>query len=239
MIKLSSRIKTAAILAVMAFHTISILPNQVAAQVKRYPGAKSNKQRVIAAREKTNIGNFYYANYSVDDEAIKIYKQVITQYADTPSAEEAQYYLGKYYQQKFYIYSEKWGKGSTGDLDEAEDAFQHYIKLYSSRGSRRWLSDSLWNLALVRLQQNKRGEAIDKLREMLVYAKRDQKVCVRQIVWTSNSKDLIDYEFDAAQLAQFAKSLAENNLGFGQIVEELKKWCRGQMGNNVPKNCEK
>lgn len=172
-----------------------------------------------------SLGIFYYNNDDITDKAAEQFRNLKTTYPNSPKAANAQYYLGSYYQRKFYIQRERSKTTDWGALGMAEKEYFLYIDKYSSGGASEWLSDSHFNLALVFLQENQQDWARDILNRMSRAANQDRKVYIYQIVWSSDPADVLDYSFDAGDLARYTASLVNNGQNFEQNVASLKRWC--------------
>lgn len=210
---------------------IGSISSPAAARQSQRQSTKSSS----AATQLLSRGLFYYNNN--DDNAARQFQQVIKQYPSSQEGEDAQYYLGSYYQRKYFVKR----KSKSPDprelrdiLINAEAAFQKYISRFTNNGSRKWLSDAEFNLSLVYLLEGDQKRALLQLDDMLDKSSRDQSVYIYQVDWPLSRKDVIDSNFDAKQLAQFTRSLPSVNAlsqsGVDQIIADIKKWCQSQKG---------
>ncbi|MCM3872594.1 MAG: tetratricopeptide repeat protein [Pyrinomonadaceae bacterium] len=186
------------------------------------------------------LADLYYKNNDISDKAAVQYRKVRDQFPKSKEAETAQYFLGSYYHRKFYIQREKKLKEDYGLLVEAQGQYEDYTGKYAWRSkSPDWLADAYFNLALVFLQRGDSKKAEEFLGKMYGAAPYDRTTHVYQVVWSPNTKDLIDASFDSKQLAEYANSLIYS-YAYGQqqalpqgppfeiIVEKIKLWCKGR-----------
>ena len=118
-------------------------------------------------------------------------------------------------------------------LEDGRDAYRAYTDRYYGGGTHQWLNESFFNLAMVHLQRNEPGEALNELSKMRKAVEIDPTVYIYQIVWSPQSQDVIDASLPAAQLADYAlKVVHENRKGkdfdFDRAVLMIQKWCQGQ-----------
>jgi len=185
------------------------------------------------------LADLYYKNNDISDKAAVQYRKVRDQFPTSKEAERAQYFLGSYYHRKFYIQREKKLKEDYGLLVEAQGQYEDYTTRYAWRSnSPDWLADAYFNLALIFLQRgdNKKGEEF--LGKMYGAAPYDRTTQIYQVIWSANSRDVIDSSFDSKQLAEYANSLIYsyaytqqlNPKGppFETIVDRIKIWCKGK-----------
>lgn len=181
----------------------------------------------------------YYKNNDISDRAAVEYRAVRDRFPKTPEAATAQYFLGSYYHRKFYIQKEKKLKEEYGLLVEAQGQYEDYASKYAWRSkSPDWLADAYFNLALVFLQRGENKRAEEFLGKMYGAAPYDRTTHVYQVIWSPNTKDIIDSSFDSKQLAEYANSLiysyaytqqkTQRGPPFESIVEKIKLWCKGR-----------
>jgi TolA-binding protein len=192
---------------------------------------KGGGQRRAAAgntpEEIFSLGFFYYNNSDIrDDNAAKQFQRVIKNYPKSEEAERAQFFLASYYQRKYYIRKERYGEPDPDALNAAENEYAKYIRDYPNGGPCQCLSDAYFHLALVHLQQGNHNAARHQLTRLSEEAGKDPAVYVYQVVWSSNSNDVIDSHFDAKSLAEHTSRIS--GLPFSDAVSLLKRWCRDQ-----------
>jgi tetratricopeptide (TPR) repeat protein len=187
------------------------------------------------------LADLYYKNNDITDKAAVQYRKVRDQFPAAKEAERAQYFLGSYYHRKFYIQREKKLNQDYGLLVEAQGQYEDYAGKYAWRSkSPDWLADAYFNLALVFLQRGESKKAEEFLGKMYGAAPYDRTTYVYQVIWSPNTKDIIDSSFDSKQLAEYANSLIYS-YAYGQtqvqrpsgptfetIVEKIKLWCKGR-----------
>lgn len=200
-------------------------PSSAAPQKKR--GKSSRPAAGASAAELFSLGFFYYNNSDVrDDNAAKQFGLVIKNHPKSEEAEKAQFFLASYYQRKYYIRKERYGDEDNDALEEAKDEYEKYIEVYPNGGPCQCLSDAYFHLALVHLQEGNKNAARHQLQRLFEEAGKDPAVYIYQVVWTSNSNDVIDSHFDAQKLAKYTTTISD--FPFSDAVNLLKKWCRDQ-----------
>jgi hypothetical protein len=90
-------------------------------------------------------------------------------------------------------------------------------------------ADAEFYLALVYLHQGKRDHAVGWLNRMMAEAvKADETVYIYKVVWSSNSRDIIDRKVNAAQLAKYARQVIDKGSDVNTVILEMKRWCQRQ-----------
>ena len=169
---------------------------------------------------------FYYNNDDITDKAATQFRAVIAKYPKSNEAETAQYYLGSYFQRKYYIEQAKYRKADAAALESARREYRAYTDKYYKSGTHQWLADAFFNLALVYLQKNDARNAGFELNKMSGAASLDGTVYIYQIVYSQSSDDVINGSFPAKALADYAISVANSKQSFIQQAAALKQWCR-------------
>jgi hypothetical protein len=212
---------------------LAVLPVSVAAQKRTARTSPTSDPKAILAK-----ADLYFKNNDITDRAAVEYRAVRDRFPKTREAATAQYYLGSYYHRKFYIQREKKLSEDYGLLVEAQGQYEDYVKRYAwQTNPPEWLADAYFNLALIFLQRgdNKRGEEF--MGKMYGAAPYDGNTHIYQVIWSPNSRDVIDSSFDSKQLAEYANSLIysqayaqrrEQGPPFDSIVEKIKRWCKGK-----------
>lgn len=210
---------------------LAMMPVLVAAQQRRT--VQTSDPKAILAR-----ADVYFKNNDITDRAAVEYRTVRDRFPRTKEAATAQYYLGSYYHRKFYIQKEKKLREDPGLLVEAQGQYEDYAQRYAWKTNPpEWLADAYFNLALIFLQRgdNKKGEEF--LGKMYGAAPYDRTPHVHQVIWSPNTRDVIDYSFDSKQLAEYSNSLiysyayaqqSPQSPPFDSIVEKIKRWCKGK-----------
>lgn len=199
---------------------ICALPLAAAAQ-RGQTGCVSAKQCLSAAL-------LLYNNDDITDNAARQFENVIKQYGKTPEAETAQYYLASYYQRKYYIQIDRVRYPDRELLWLAETHYHTYIKHYSNSGVKKWLTDAHFNLAILYLQRGEPDNAYSILSRMLIAAPYDGETYVYQIVWSRDSRDVIDANMNAQSLANYTRTLVYTKRPFDNGVMMLRRWCQSQ-----------
>ena len=195
-----------------------------------------NAQTDQRAQSKLDLALHYYNTDDLNKRAEDLLKQLlIKRYDGTPQSESAQYYLGAYYQRRFYLCREKRGDPDWSALKDGRDAYRAYTDRYYTAGTHQWLNESFFNLAMVHLQLNDPWNAVNELEKMKKAAEIDPGVYIYQIVWSSQSQDVIDSSLPAAKLADYAlkvvEEVANENKEYFNVdkaVLLIQKWCQGQ-----------
>lgn len=221
---------------VLLLGVISLLSVSVVAQ-RRTTVRRADPKAILA------VADLYYKNNDITDRAAVEYRRVRDQFRNSKESERAQYFLGSYYHRKFYIQREKKLKEDYGLLAEAERQYEEYAKNYAWKSkSPEWLADTYFNLALIFLQRGDNKKAEGFLGKMYGVARDDSTTHVYQVIWSPNTKDIIDSSFDSKQLAEYANSLIyayaygqqqqvqrQQGPPFETIVERIKRWCKGKL----------
>lgn len=180
------------------------------------------------------LGDFYYKNNDITDRAAVQYRKVRDSNPKSAEGATAQYFLGSYYHRKFYIQREKKLKEDFGLLVDAQGQYEDYANRFAFNSpSPEWLSDAYFNLALIFLQRGDTWKAEHFLGKMFGAATNDPRIYIYQVVWSPNSKDVVDSNLDARQLAQFTNSLIygarnaqkQKQPQFDHIIDRIRQWC--------------
>jgi len=187
------------------------------------------------------VADLYYKNNDISDKAAIQYRKVRDQFPTAKEAETAQYFLGSYFHRKFYIQREKKLKEDYGLLVEAQREYENYASKYAWKSKAPdWLADAYFNLALIFLQKGDNKKAEEFLGKMYGAAPYDRTTQIYQVIWSPNTRDIIDASFDSKQVAEYANSMIYSyaySQPYGQmlqgppfetIVEKIKLWCKGR-----------
>lgn len=197
-----------------------LLAGDALPQTRRSRGAAQPPKDALA------LANLYYTSNDVSDRAAAEYRRVRNKYKGTAEAATAQYFLASYYQRKFYIIKEKSGSGDAGALAQAAAEYDAYTRSYARANSSELLSDARFNLALVYMELGKLDPATKELGRLRDEdAAKDGSVYIRQVVWTSNQKDVIDGNFNARELAEVARIQLQQTRSAERTVRAVKEWC--------------
>ena len=173
-------------------------------------------------------GIAYYNNDDITDKAAVQFRQILRKYRDAAEAEEAQYYLASYYQRKFYIIKRNQGREDRGALLTAKTEYSNYTLKYFNKGSKKWLSDAFFNLALVYLELKDSKRAAWELNKMCDHAGRDPNVYIYEVVWSPDAGDVVDANHNSYALGDFTRSVLKDNAGYSvqDLVNIIKRWLR-------------
>jgi hypothetical protein len=207
---------------------VLLLPAGILAQSKKPQAAQMADN--TSPQGTLDLAMYYYNNDDLEDDAKELFKRLLTpRYKNTPQSETAQYYLAAYYQRRFYLCREKRGDPDWSALRDAVVQYRKYTDNYYGGEKHKWLNESFFNLAMVYLQLGEPWNAVNELSKMRKAAEIDPAVYIYQIVWSSQSQDVIDSDLPAAQLADYAKKVVqENGNNFDKAVLLIQKWCQGQ-----------
>ena len=197
-----------------------------ASSLAQSPAAQTDQ----TAQSKLDLALHYYNTDDLNKRAEELLKQLlIKRYDGTPQSESAQYYLAAYYQRRFYLCSKKQGDPDWSALKQGRDEYRTYTDKYYNGGTRQWLNESFFNLAMVYLQLGEPWNAVNELEKMKKAADIDPGVYIYQIVWSSQLQDVIDSSLPASKLADYAlRVIHENGKDFDRAVFLIQKWCQGQ-----------
>ena len=195
-------------------------PRQRAAQMTDTTSAESTLQLAL----------YYFNNDDFSGRSEELLKQLLTKrHYGTPESETAQFYLAAYYQRRFYLCREKRGDPDWSALKEAAVQYRKYTDNYYGGERHKWLNESFFNLAMVYLELKEPWNAVNELSKMRQAAGIDPDVYIYQIGWSSQAQDVIDLTLPAAQLADYAlRVVQENGKDFNRTVLLIQKWCQGQ-----------
>jgi hypothetical protein len=196
------------------------------AQTKAQPQQQSNTN---SPDQMLKLALFYYNNDDITDKAATQLRAVIAKYPGANEAETAQYYLGSYFQRKYYIEMAKYRKEDKAALEAAKREYRIYTDRYYKSGTHQWLADAFFNLALVFMQQGDDKNPGYELSKMSGAAALDSLVYIYQVAYSQSTDDVIDNSFQTRSLAEYASTVAGNSgQSFAQKVASIKQWCRSQ-----------
>jgi hypothetical protein len=221
------------VLTLLLLTCLAALPISVVAQTRRGRTTQGSDPKAILAK-----ADVYFKNNDITDRAAVEYRAVRDRFPGTSAAATAQYYLGSYYHRKFYIQRETKLREDPSVLVEAQGQYEDYVSRYAwQTNPPEWLADAYFNLALIFLQRGDSKRSEQFLGKMYGAAPYDRSTHVYQVIWSPNTRDIIDSSFDSKQLAEYANSLIysyayaqQRSPGrpFDSIVEKIKGWCKGK-----------
>ena len=185
-------------------------------------------QQSVAPAQLLAQGKFYQSANDFSDRAAEQYRLVINLYPASKEARSAQFYLGTYYQKKFFFlrYSQK--VDDQAALRESDAALSAYINKYGKEKIVPDLADAHHGLILTKLAEGDTQAARSLALQMQAIAGKDKDVYIYQVAWSPNREDVIDANFDSKSLAAFTLKLIDSKAGFDDLVAQTRAWCREQ-----------
>lgn len=169
-------------------------------------------------------GSRYQGADDTSDRAADLYRQLIREYPKSAQAESAQFFLGTYFEKKFFIIEQRSKSLDWDSLNKADEELYAYVGRYP-KGS--YLADAYHALAIVALRRGY-GDTASKLYEkMKGVAANDQRVYIFRFTWSPNSSDLIKGYCDTASLASASLEATRQQSSFDGVVRVLTDWARG------------
>ncbi|HKE57432.1 MAG TPA: hypothetical protein VKB46_12040 [Pyrinomonadaceae bacterium] len=182
--------------------------------------------RAQSAAQLLKEGTYYQGLDDITDRAADRYRQILAKYPKSVQAERATFYLGTYFDKKFYILEERNRVQDWSSFNQAEAALNTYVDNYSLKGSKAYLADSYHTLAVIALRRGRLDDAKEFLARMMKVAKTDPKVFMYKVVWSPNPDDVVRGSCDSYQLAVATLAILEGDSSFSQRVAQLRNWCR-------------
>ena len=210
-----------------------LLPSGSLARARENFGQKAaQKVSPSSPQGMLDLALYYYNNDDITGKAEKSLQQLLTKKNEqTPQYETAQFYLGAYYQRKFYLELTKQHYYDWNTLKQAAIEYRKYTDRFYKQGKHTWLSDSFFNLAIVNLQLDERSKALEELSKMKGASQIDPTVYIYQIVWSPQSQSVIDAYLPTARLADYTQSVVNSkDYYFDKALLLIQKWCQSQRG---------
>ena len=165
----------------------------------------------VASTTTFQKGLFLLNNDDITDGAAESFKKVTA--SEGKRAEDAQYYLGLYFQRKYYITKSRTQVGDWASLYYSEKELRGYIAKYGTEGTGKWLADAWFALVLIDIERNdpiklKRDRAGLRSAEG-----RDGEVYVYEVVWSRRAGDVVDAQFQTSYLAKVLEDVTEGGPG--------------------------
>lgn len=170
-------------------------------------------------------GSAYQSADDTNDRAASAYHLVIQKYPSSTQAEQAQYFLGTYYEKKFFLLEGQSKLEDWSAFNEAEQALYGYVGMYTSRGTKSYLADSYYALAIIALRRGYRDAASKLLTKMSNSARQDSQVYLSKVV-PRRSDEVIKKYCDTKSLAAAALDAINNSSSFDATINNLTGWCR-------------
>jgi hypothetical protein len=191
-------------------------------------------QSPVAAQSPAQLlkeGRYYQGLDATTDRAADRYRSIINKYPNSQQAEEAQFYLGTYYQKKFYILEYTEHVQDWSSFNQAEQALNEYIKRYSVKGAKFYLADAYHTLAVIAIRRGDMKTAQYQLQQMAEASSKDHLVHIYQMVWSPSWEDIVKSVCESKHLAWATLKVAEGDMSFSERMRRLRDWCRS--------NCKK
>jgi hypothetical protein len=174
-------------------------------------------------------GSSYQSADDTSDRAAIAYRLVIQKYPTSIQAEQAQYFLGTYYEKKFFLVEGRSKVPDWSSFDQADKEFYSYVGKYGTKGTKSYLADSYFNLAMIALRRGYRDKdyrntANKLLTQMNDVANQDTKVYVTKVVWSARSDDVVKKYCDTRSLASATLTAINNASSFDAAIRNLTTW---------------
>lgn len=169
-------------------------------------------------------GSSYQAADDTTDRAADIYRQLIRLFPKSVEAEAAQFFLGTYYERKFFILEQRSKTLDWDALNRAEQELYVYKGKYP-KGS--YLADAFHILATIALRRGYSSTAVSWLQTMKQAAPADKKVYIFRMTWAPNTNDVVKRYCDTRALADANLAPINKRLGFDAVMTEVTNWARG------------
>ena len=184
------------------------------------------KKETRSAAQLLKEASSYQSADDTSDRAAELYRTIISTYPNSVQAEQAQFFLGTYYQKKFYILEYKSKVEDWSSFNQAESALYGYVGKYGSRGSHSYLADAYHMLAIIALRRGYRDAAQKLLQQMKAVAAKDPKVYMYKFVWSARSEDVTKGYCDTKALADANANSIGRYHSFNDAIEDMRNWCR-------------
>jgi tetratricopeptide (TPR) repeat protein len=184
------------------------------------------------------IGFFLYNNDDVSDKVAEIFQSLIRNYPNTPTAEEAAYQLGRYYQKKFYIVRNLRGIMDPSILEQAVGAYKAFIQTYEEKSSKK-LADAYFYLALTYFELGNKEAAMQSLQHLVnSETLKDDQVRIDRLIWSRRPQDRIESTYNARELAKKTLEIFSSypetpfQLRDSKELAALTLWCKNVFSRN-------
>jgi hypothetical protein len=168
-------------------------------------------------------GSSYQAADDTTDRAADIYRQLIRLFPKSVEAEAAQFFLGTYYERKFFILEQRSKTQDWQSLNRAEEELYKYKGKYP-KGS--YLADTFHILATIALRRGYGSTAASWLQNMKQAAAADKKVYIFRMTWSPTTNDVVKSYCDTRALADANLDLINKKLSFDAVMNEVTNWAR-------------
>ena len=179
----------------------------------------------VSAAQLLKQGSNYQAADDTSDRAADIYKQLLKKFPKAPEAESAQFFLGSYYERKFFILEQRSKVQDWESLNRAEEELYKYKGKYP-KGA--YLADAYHLLATIALRRGYSSSAVNYLQAMKQAASADQKVYIFRMAWSPNTNDVVKRFCDTRSLADANLDFVNKRLPFDTVMNEVTNWVRNR-----------
>lgn len=169
-------------------------------------------------------GSRYQAADDTSDQAADLYRQLIRKYPKSAEAESAQFFLGAYYERKFFILEHRSKVPDWGSLNRAEEELYTYKGKYP-RGF--YVADAFHMLAIAALRRGYKDTARNWWTIMREASTKDRQVYIFRITWSSSTDDVIKGYCKTSALAAASVDALNKESSFDGVVRALTSWARG------------
>ena len=168
-------------------------------------------------------GSSYQAADDTTDRAADIYRQLIRLFPRSVEAEAAQFFLGTYYERKFFILEQR---NKTEDWDALNQAEQELYKYKGKYPKGSYLADTYHILAIIALRRGYSKTAVSWLQTMKQAAAADKKVYIFRMTWSPNTNDVVKRYCDTRALADANLEPIKKEYWFSGVMNEVTNWAR-------------
>ncbi|HTG94797.1 MAG TPA: hypothetical protein VL866_19530 [Pyrinomonadaceae bacterium] len=184
-----------------------------------------DKREVQSASKLLKDGSRYQAADDTSDRAADLYRELLRKYPKSVEAESAQFFLGSYYQVKFFILEQRSKVQDWNSFNLAEDELYRYIGKYP-KGA--YLADAYNRLAIVALRRGYASNARSLWSKMKAAGVTDRKVYVAKVTWSPTTDDQIKGYCDTKLLADASLEAMDKNNNFNGVVYALTNWAKSR-----------
>jgi len=168
-------------------------------------------------------GSSYQAADDTSDRAPDIYRQLIRLFPKSVEAEAAQFFLGTYYERKFFILEQRSKTQDWESLNRAEEELYKYKGKYP-KGA--YIADTFHILATIALRRGYSTTAASWLQNMKQAGAADKKVYIFRMTWSPNTNDVVKAYCDTRALADANLDPINRKMSFDEVMNEVTNWAR-------------
>lgn len=168
-------------------------------------------------------GSRYQAADDTSDQAADLYRQLIRKYPKSAEAESGQFFLGAYYQRKFFILEQRAKVQDWDSLNKAEEELYAYVGKYPQGF---YFADAYYSLGIAALRRGYKASARSLWSKTKEAAGKDRKVYIFRFTWSYSKDDIIKRYCDTASLASASGDALNKEWSFDGVVSALTNWAR-------------